>query len=251
VSADEVFDEPSAWQVDAVRRLGLDGEDLIAGASTGVGYPDALEPVLGGLGLGAGSLVLDLGAGLGGVSQWVAERTGAIVVALEPERLAAAGADRLFPGLVVVHADAVRTPFDAGSFDAVTLFGLVSLVDDLDPLLSEVIRILRPLGRIGISDLFLSSGSVAHPRHSPNTFRSMDLVIDRLQLIGCDVVVRLEGATTSTRWDEVGSRVDDEITRRHEGSAALDAWQEDRRRIAESIERGEVHVGSVVAVRHD
>jgi len=251
VSADEVFDEPSAWQVDAVRRLGLDGEDLIAGASTGVGYPDALEPVLGGLGLGAGSLVLDLGAGLGGVSQWVAERTGAIVVALEPERLAAAGADRLFPGLVVVHADAVRTPFAAGSFDAVTLFGLVSLVEDLEPLLSEVIRILCPLGRIGISDLFLTSGSVAHPRHSPNTFRSMDHVIDRLQLIGCDVVVRVEGETTSTRWDEAGSRVDDEITRRHEGSAALGAWQKDRRRIAESIERGEVRVGSVVAARHD
>ena len=114
------------------------------GCVHGSRLPIALDPIISGLRLGPRCRALDLGAGLGGVSQWIAWSTGADVVALEPEWSAAAGARRLFPGISVVQAEAVVSPFSAGSFDAVTLLGVVSLVDDLPPLISEVVRLLRP-----------------------------------------------------------------------------------------------------------
>ena len=45
VSDVDVFDRPVAWRLHAVERLGLGGEDRLAGLAIGAGYPDALEPV--------------------------------------------------------------------------------------------------------------------------------------------------------------------------------------------------------------
>nr|MBA3604530.1 hypothetical protein [Acidimicrobiia bacterium] len=45
-SVDDVFDRPSQWRADALRALGLRGEQRVAGAVTGAGYPDALAPIV-------------------------------------------------------------------------------------------------------------------------------------------------------------------------------------------------------------
>jgi SAM-dependent methyltransferase len=248
--ANEIFDEPSAWRLDAVLRLDLRGEELMAGASTGVGYPLALEPIVSDLQVGPGRRALDLGAGLGGVAHWIASSTGADVTAVEPEQAAVAGARRLFPGLAFVQADATMLPFAGGQFDAVTLLGVVSLVAELRPLIDEVARVLRPGGRVGLSDLCLVAGSVARSVESPNTFRSLANLVDELERSRFTVVeLALGAADVPTRWDDVGRRVDAEMSRRHGGSSDFDAWVEDRRSLRDAISDGDLHLASLVATR--
>jgi SAM-dependent methyltransferase len=243
----DVFGEPSVWRLEAILRLGLQGEELMAGASTGVGYPIALDPIISDLRLGPRGRALDLGAGLGGISQWMAWSTGADVVALEPEWSAAAGARRLFPGISVVQAEAVVSPFGKGSFDAVTLLGVVSLVDDLPPLIAEVVRLLRPGGRIGLSDLCTVNESIVTEPDSPNTFRSGELIADELERAGFALTEVAGGhADVATRWDDVSRRVDDEMGRQHRGTKAYEIWDEDRQRLRAMIEGGELHLLSVV-----
>jgi SAM-dependent methyltransferase len=246
--ASDVFDEPSTWRVEAVLYLGLEGEARMAGAATGVAYPLSLDPIVNALDVGSGSRLCDVGAGLGGPAQWIARRTGASVVAVEQASAAAAGAHKLFPDLDTVRAHAVSLPFGAGGFDAVTLLGVVSLVADLTALLHEVVRVLRPGGRLGVTDLCLVSGPVVQPPDSPNTFRSLADVVEAIERQGFRVSEIAAGkADVTGRWDGVGQRVDQEIERRHHGSPTFRTWVEDRRRLGEAISAGELHVASLVA----
>lgn len=246
----DVFDEPSTWRCAAVQRLGLRDEELMAGVATGVTYPLALEPVVNALDLGRGRRALDVGAGLGGVARWLADRTGAEVIALEPAGAAAAGARHLFPDLVTVRASATSLPFALGRFDAVTLLGVVSLVADLPTLIAEVGRVLRPGGRVGLSDLCLVTGSIERQIGSTNTFRSLALLVDELERSAFSVVELAAGdADAAAGWDAVGRRVDDEIEARHGGSPGFDAWASDRHRLRGAIESGNLHVGSLVAIK--
>lgn len=243
-----VFDEPSAWRLAAARRLGLTGEELSAGLATGVAYPLALRPVADALELRAGDRVLDIGSGLGGAAAWLAGRTRATVVALEPERAAAAGAAAAFADLAVVRGGSDQLPFAPSSFDAVTLFGVVSLVADLAPLGREIRRVIRPGGRIGVSDLVHAEADEVRTDGLPNTFRSLRRLVALLEGAGCRITELAAGAAdVDAGWGEISARVDDEIRRRHGREAGFAPWAEDRRRLRDAIEAGELHVASIVA----
>ena len=60
-----------------------------------------------------------------------------------------------------VQGDLLALPFEAGSFDACTVgFGLRN-VDDLDRALSELRRVLRPGGRLGILEIVRPTGPLS------------------------------------------------------------------------------------------
>ena len=60
-----------------------------------------------------------------------------------------------------VQGDLLALPFEAGSFDACTVgFGLRN-VDDLDRALSELRRVLRPGGRLGILEIVRPAGPLS------------------------------------------------------------------------------------------
>jgi len=221
----------------------------MAGASTGVAYPLALRTVRAALAVGRGHRLADLGAGLGGASQWLSTTTGAAVVSVEPSAASADAAARLFPELRMVVADAMAVPITGSSCHAVTLLGVVSLVDDLAPLLEEAVRLLRPGGRLGLTDLCLVDGDVERPGGgSPNTFRSMDVLVDALTERGLDVErLAATDADVDAAWDGVGREVDDEIRRRHGDDPEFERYRDDRRRLAARIEDGALHVGTLVA----
>ncbi|HKJ36268.1 MAG TPA: bifunctional demethylmenaquinone methyltransferase/2-methoxy-6-polyprenyl-1,4-benzoquinol methylase UbiE [Solirubrobacterales bacterium] len=85
------------------------------------------------------------------------------------ERLAAASADRR---PIFEWGDALELPYDAGSFDAVTVGFGVRNFSDLDRGLAELVRVLRPGGRLVILE-------ITQPRRPPlSTFFS--LWFDRL-----------------------------------------------------------------------
>jgi SAM-dependent methyltransferase len=112
-------------------------------------YPAEIDGWLRGvLGLGAGKRVLDLGAGTGKFTKYLAA-TGAEVVAVEPvgamrERLVAA-----FPAMRILAGQAEAIPLDDASVDAVTCAQAFHWFAT-PAALGEIVRVLRPGGRLGL-----------------------------------------------------------------------------------------------------
>ena len=123
-------------------------------ASLGCGNPTALAE------LKAGETVLDLGSG-GGIDVLLSARrvgpTGkAYGLDMTDEMLTLARANAAKAGATNVHflkglIEAI--PLDTGSVDVVISNCVVNLSPEKDRVLTEIARVLRPGGRIGISDV--------------------------------------------------------------------------------------------------
>jgi SAM-dependent methyltransferase len=112
-------------------------------------YPDvavrwALRPVAGADADLRGLRVLDLAAGTGKLAE-VVERTGADVVAVEPDQAMLAELRRLLPGVLALEGRAEAIPAPDNAFDAV-LVGQAFHWFDTAPALAEIARVLRPGG---------------------------------------------------------------------------------------------------------
>jgi SAM-dependent methyltransferase len=100
-----------------------------------------------------GARLLDVGAAFGfAVAE--ARSAGWDATGVEISTSAAARAARTAPGRAVV-ANALRTPFAASRFDAVTLWDVLEHLPDPHAAIAEVARVLRPGGR-----LVLTTGDV-------------------------------------------------------------------------------------------
>jgi SAM-dependent methyltransferase len=109
------------------------------------GYPDAairwaLEPVAARTPL----RVLDLAAGTGKLTQGLL-RTGAQVVAVEPDRAMLAELHRLLPDVRALAGTAERIPLDDGSVDAVVVGQAIHWFDP-ERAFPEIARVLAPGG---------------------------------------------------------------------------------------------------------
>lgn len=109
-------------------------------------------------GIGAGSRVLDVCAGLAGPARFLASRRGCRVVGLELHAGRAAGAARLtrLTGLerrvVVVRGDAVSLPFRGSAFDACVSQEAFLHIENKLSVLVECHRVLAPGGRLAFTD---------------------------------------------------------------------------------------------------
>jgi demethylmenaquinone methyltransferase / 2-methoxy-6-polyprenyl-1,4-benzoquinol methylase len=100
-----------------------------------------------GLVLGQGAKVLDIAAGTGLITRQL-QSNGAEVISLDQSfRMLRPAVDR---GAVGVVATAEVLPFPDASFDAVTFGYLLRYVDDVTGCMSEIARVLRPGGRVGM-----------------------------------------------------------------------------------------------------
>ncbi len=146
--------------------------------SLGIGYdPSELASVPGeanlGLGCGAplgllalkpGETVLDLGSGPGLDVFLAARQVGAagrvIGVDMTPAMLERARANAAKIGLANVEFREGRLealPVESGTIDAVTSNCVINLVPDKRAVFAEIARVLRPGGRVVISDILLNS----------------------------------------------------------------------------------------------
>jgi arsenite methyltransferase len=110
-----------------------------------------------------GSKVLDLACGNGSSARLVAADFGATVTGCDysAHNLERAAASSLATGLTgkthFVRANAERLPFAAESFDVSLCECSLCLFDNMHIALQQLISVLKPGGRIGISDFFLNA----------------------------------------------------------------------------------------------
>ncbi len=125
------------------------------------------------IGLESGERVLDVASGAGATAFLLAREFGARVVGVDlGERVVAAARGRAaaagLAGLVVFAVgDAERLPLEDGSVDAALSECSLCLFPDKEAAAAELGRVLRPAGRVGITDVRAS------PEALPEELRSL------------------------------------------------------------------------------
>lgn len=101
-----------------------------------------------------GMRVLDIAAGTGTSSAAIAKHGAHVVAADFSEGMLAEGRARHASNELIefVHADALQLPFEDSSFDAVTISYGLRNVTDPGQALSEMLRVLKPGGRVVIAE---------------------------------------------------------------------------------------------------
>lgn len=131
----------------------------------------AREAYLDLLGVSDGDRVLDVGCGSGVVTRAIARRVGdrGRVVGLDqsPALLDVARGLAREAGLAdrieFCEGSALRLPFPAGSFDAAVCVTVLSHVPGGETAVPELVRVLRPGGRLGVFDLDTDMTIFTHP----------------------------------------------------------------------------------------
>lgn len=193
---------------------------------------------------GPDGLWLDVGGGAGGIASWIERSYDQRVVVIDPATASVGAAKGLFGELMVAVGSGERLPVRDRSVDVVLLNGVISLLDDAGPVLDELQRVLRPDGRVAVTDIWSTTADTFI--EGPNTFRSLEDFDRSLRDRGLGTVHAAVADTSTGWWASAGEQVDDEIVTRHSADAGFDEWVADRRHLEEIISAGRVVAAGLV-----
>jgi SAM-dependent methyltransferase len=160
----------------AAEFLGYDAEELAAlptettAPFAGIANPHRIGPIH------AGDTVLDIGCGAGTDLLLAARRVGptgrAIGVDMTDAMVERASASARALGLAQVEVrkgDATSLPVESASVDVVISNGVINLVPEKERAFAEIVRVLKPGGRLQLGDILLDV------ELSEDTRRNIDL----------------------------------------------------------------------------
>lgn len=193
--------------------------------------------------------VLDLGAGLGGTSRWLAARLGCEVVGTAPSAVeAAAGTEltrraRLGAQVRLVPAADDALPFRDGCFTHVWILEVLPRIARPAAALAEAMRVLRRGGTLAVQEL------VAVRAATVPGWRFIDDPLPALRAAGfVDLEVRDRTLEVEERSSQVvAARA--RLLSRMRGDAALAGVLAEREALADALAAGALRVVQVVARR--
>ena len=207
------FDTVAGWTADVALDLGP--EYHLPAACRGSGSPSALRWLLDRLAPLPGDRMLDCGAGVGGPSAFArggdrdrahADRSG---VRGLPGRSAAVRLPRR-PG------EGSPLPFAAAAFDLAWSLGVLCTVRDQDGFLAELVRVLRPAGRLGLLVFVAAEPLPEQPEGNTSRPRTaLRALLSSHGLTVADSASVADFAAEPTEWQQRTARVEDELRRRH------------------------------------
>ena len=214
------FGTYTEWLVEAILRL--DREQRIPSACRGTGRPELFDHIADRLAIGSGSVVLDLGSGLGGPGAWLGRARGCRVVGTDVMEIEVRGSARLFPGTSAAVAEAERLPWRDSSFDAAWSLGVVEMVGDKRRAMREVARVLKPGGRVAIYGFFATGKPFTHPP-TANHFVGTDELVSDLEWNGLRIleVEPNEWTSAPPDWRRAVELVRSDVIAHHEGDRRL------------------------------
>ena len=101
-----------------------------------------------------GAKVLDLGCGSGATVERLVSYYQLEAVGLDPSVLLLEMGKRKHAGLNLVHGFGEDLPFSANYFDGVFAECTLSVMEDLDQVLKEIFRVIRPGGKLIVNDVY-------------------------------------------------------------------------------------------------
>jgi SAM-dependent methyltransferase len=243
------FDLVAAWTEQAVADLGPDY--AIAAGCRGSGSPSGLAWLAEALEVPLARRMLDAGSGVGGPAGWLAARFGVRPVCADPMPGAVRASRRLF-GLPAVVAAGQALPFPGGTFDAAWSLGVLCSTPDQAGLLTELRRVLSPVGRLGLL-VFVAARPLppALPAPAGNDFPTDSSLTELLTGAGFAVLQTVEAtslADTPVSWQARADRVEEAMAARHAGDPRWGEAVEQSARIARLIAGGHVRPTLVHAV---
>lgn len=219
---DAEFDTVAEWTAEAAQRLG--DEFILPAACRGSGSPAALDWLIDALDLQGDDVLVDSGAGVGGPAAYAVQSRRVRALLVEPEAGACRAAATLF-GFPVVQASGSALPVADHAVDAAWSLGVLCTMEDQIGLLTELRRVVRPPGRVGllvyVATRELSADEVPEGNHFP-TDASLKRLFDES---GFAVVARERAAELDDpppEWDQRVDDVDGEIKRLHQHE---ETWQ--------------------------
>ena len=215
------FDTIAEWTARVALDLGP--SFTIPAACRGSGSPAVLDWLIGGLGLSPGGSLLDCGAGMGGPAAYAVHQRSVRPLLVEPEPGACRAARSLF-GYPVVRASALALPVEDESFDAAWSLGVLCTVADQLALLTELRRVVRPTGRIGLL-VFVARSSEPFPSPDGNHFPTETGLLSLVERAGLSIEDwhgTEEMAGPTPQWQSRVEKVTAELADLHGGQHA---WQ--------------------------
>jgi ubiquinone/menaquinone biosynthesis C-methylase UbiE len=247
-AAQGAFDRPALWRAAIIQEFRLRGAERCAASSPAPGFPQLFDSLFTELET-CGTRWLDVGGGLGGIASWVERNSAAEVILVDPAVNGLFAARQLFPTLAAAVGEGERLPVREACIDVVMLNGVVSLVEDVTGIATEVRRVLAFGGRVMIADIWSESHETVCV--GPITVHSLEAVRATWGPLGFDVVHLAIADTSTGWWPSAAAQVNNEVVARHAADEGFAEWHNDLCHLDSVLESGGLIVAGLVLDRVD